>query len=78
MEGIGRMVRGMFGARAVTAMVAAVDRFCRRTNDGLLAVALALALVVGAILVCRNVDLIEPTCDAETGICVDVPQIDTP
>ena len=61
----------------LAAIRAAGDRFCARTNDGLTAVALALALVVATVLVNRHTDSILPSCGAETDICVDVHMIDS-
>jgi hypothetical protein len=67
-----RVFRALAENRTIGALYRAADRFCRRTNDGLLAVAVVLALAVLAILVNRNTELIMPSCDSETGICIDV------
>lgn len=72
---IERIVR-IVSATGAPAAVAAANRLCRRTNDGLAAVAIALALAVATLVVDRHIDLIVPSCDAETSICAEVHLID--
>lgn len=47
-----------------------VDAFCARLNDGLVAVALVLAILTTAALLQRLPSLLLPSVDAETGISV--------
>jgi hypothetical protein len=49
---------------------ARVDAFCARLNDGLTAVALALALMTAALFVVQHADMFAPVFDPETGFTV--------
>lgn len=56
--------------RRIARGAARADVFCGRLNDGLAAVALALALMTAALFVARHADAFAPVFDPQTGFTV--------
>ena|SRR5690348_11391898 len=58
-------------ARRIAAKTARLERFCRRTNPGLAAFALALALLLTVTAMVRHPAAFLPERDAETGLSAE-------